>query len=280
MPDSRPAGEARPSWEDCWRLAFGTLTALPVGHPARVERATFGVAMVLAPVTTVPAVGSWIILGLLVRQGLLPVWVAGVLAIGVSALLSRALHLDGLADLADGLTAGHDPARSLEVMRRGDTGPAGTGALVIVLLLDAACLATLLTGTRGLVLATVALVASRLAPPLCARDGIPAARAEGLGMSVAGTVSRGAAWALVLGVGAAAAVVCWIVVPAASDPDARWRAATGGVLVVLGAAAGALAVRRRAVRRLGGVTGDVIGAAIEVALATALTVAVVLESIR
>ena len=111
--------------------------------------------------------------------GWAPAGVVAVLALVVTALLSRALHLDGLADLADGLTSGHDPARSLEVMRRGDTGPAGAAALVLVLLLDAACLAVLLGSAAGTALAVVALVASRLACAVCARDGIPPARPEG-----------------------------------------------------------------------------------------------------
>ncbi len=125
------------------------------------------------------------------------------LALVVTALLSRALHLDGLADLADGLTSGHDPARSLEVMRRGDTGPAGAAALVLVLLLDAACLAVLLGSAAGTALAVVALVASRLACAVCARDGIPPARPEGLGQGVAGTVGRARLLGLVVTVGAA-----------------------------------------------------------------------------
>ena len=86
---------------------------------------------------------------LLTTHGLLPYAVAAVLALVAAALLSRALHLDGLADLADGLTSGHDRERSLEVMRRGDTGPAGAAALVLVLGLDAACLASPARPTRS-----------------------------------------------------------------------------------------------------------------------------------
>jgi adenosylcobinamide-GDP ribazoletransferase len=202
--------------------------------------------------------------------------VAAVLAIVVPALLSRALHHDGLADLADGLTSGHDRERSLEVMRRGDTGPAGATALVLVLGLDAACLAALLTDATGAVLAATALVASRLAPAICARHGIPPAREEGLGHGVAGTVSRRALAALVLAVCVAAGAIAAL--PAVAGGRPWWTTALAAAAVALAAAAGAMATRHHAVRRLGGVTGDVIGAAIEIALATGLVVASALHA--
>ena len=132
---------------DSWRLAVGTFTALPTRAPHAVDRRTMGGAMLLAPVTTAPLIVAWVALARLTTHGLLPYAVAAVLALVAAALLSRALHLDGLADLADGLTSGHDRERSLEVMRQGNTGPAGAAALVLVLGLDAACLATLLTAT-------------------------------------------------------------------------------------------------------------------------------------
>jgi adenosylcobinamide-GDP ribazoletransferase len=264
------------SVRDGWRLAFGTFTALPVAAPARVDRRSFGTAMVLAPVTALPALAGSVLLGLFVVRGSLPAWVAAVLALAGTALLSRALHLDGLADLADGLTVGHDPKRSLEVMRRGDVGPAGAAALMLVTLLDAACLATLLADAGGIALAGVALVASRLAAPVCARSGIPAARPDGLGQAVAGTVSRGAAASLVVAVAVVSAALAGLVAPQAG-PSVPLLAAARAVVVVVAGLAGALAVRRRAVQRLGGVTGDVIGAAIEIGLAAALTVAVVVH---
>jgi adenosylcobinamide-GDP ribazoletransferase len=255
---------------DAWRLAVGTFTALPVEPPGRVDRAVLGRAMLLAPLTCAPAAVLWSAFGALSTTGSAPSGVVAVLALVVTALLSRALHLDGLADLADGLTSGHDPARSLQVMRRGDTGPAGAAALVLVLLLDTACLAVLFGSAAGTTLAVVALVASRLACAVCARDGIPPARPEGLGQGVAGTVGRSRLVGLVVAVGAGAAVVsAWLSRPGV----AWWAAALTGLAVVLTAAAAAVVVRRQAVRRLGGVTGDVFGAAIEVALATALVTA-------
>jgi len=260
---------------DAWRFALGTLTALRVRPPRRVDRSVVGRAMVLAPATTLPVALAWVGLGLAVHAGLLAAPVAAVLALLVAALTSRALHLDGLADLADGLTAGYDRGQSLEVMRRGDTGPAGAAAIVLVLLLDAACLALLLGDAIGTALAVVALAASRLACAACARDGIPPARPEGLGEAVAGTVNRARLVATVAAVSVLAAVA-GAAGARLSGPGHRSAAAAawaaGEVLVAAGAA---LATRRHAVRRLGGITGDVVGAAIEVALAAALVAAAV-----
>ncbi len=232
--------------------------------------------MLLAPVTTAPAAVVWAGLGLLAGAAVLPPAVAAVLALVLTALLSRALHLDGLADLADGLTSGYEPARSLEVMRRGDTGPAGAAALALTLLLDAACLATLLASGVGTSLAVTALVASRLACAVGSRRGIPAARPEGLGQGVAGTVSR-PALALLLGASALVAAGAGQLVGNGAVPS-PYAVAAGHVAVMATAVVAAMAVRGHAVRRLGGVTGDVIGAAIEISLATALVAAAVAAS--
>ena len=258
---------------DAWRLALGTFTALRVGPPRHVDADVLGAAMLLAPAAALPASLTWVGLGLLAGVGVLPAAVAAALALVAAALLSRALHLDGLADLADGLTSGHDPARSLEVMRRGDTGPAGAGAVVLTLLLDAACLTTLFATPSGTALAVTALVASRLACAVCARHGIPAARPEGLGQGVAGTVPRRALALLVGAVGAVAAGAGALV--GGAGGQSPYAVAGAHVLVVAAAAMASLGVRRRAVRRLGGVTGDVIGAAIEVSLAAALLTATI-----
>ncbi|MGO4598840.1 adenosylcobinamide-GDP ribazoletransferase [Terrabacter sp. 2RAF25] len=261
---------------DAWRLALGTFTALRIGPPRRVDGRALGGAMLLAPLTALPAALVWAGLGLLAGVSVLPAAVAAALALVVTALISRALHLDGLADLADGLTSGHDSARSLEVMRRGDTGPAGAAALVLTLLLHAACLAALFSTGVGSSLAVTALVASRLACALCARHGIPAARPEGLGQGVAGTVSR-RALAVLVGVAGVIAVGAGALVGHATAQSPY--AVAGAHAVVVSVAVGcAVVVRRHAVRRLGGVTGDVIGAGIEISLGAALVAASVVVS--
>ena len=122
------------------RMAVGTLTAIPVPPPGPPDRRTARAAMVLGPIAVAP-VG--LLAGLVgwAASLMLPPLVAGVLVLGCFALGSRALHLDGLADTADGLTASYDRERALEVMRRGNSGPAGAATLVLVLLLQAAALA-------------------------------------------------------------------------------------------------------------------------------------------
>ena len=112
------------------------------GDPAPPDRATAGAAMAWAP-----AVG--LLLGIIAAAVLVladhalgtgPL-TAAVLAVAALALLTRGLHLDGLADLADGLGSGKPAASALEIMRRSDIGPFGTVTLVLVLLAQVAALA-------------------------------------------------------------------------------------------------------------------------------------------
>ena len=58
-------------------------------------------------------------------------------------MLSRAIHLDGLADTADGLGSGRPPADALAIMRQSDVGPFGVATLVLTLLIQVSALATL-----------------------------------------------------------------------------------------------------------------------------------------
>ena len=224
---------------DAWRLATGTLTAVPVRAPARVDRATARAAMLLAPLAVLP-------LGVLVAAVLwlggalgLPTLAVGFVAVGALAAGSRALHWDGLSDVADGLTASFDRERSLSVMHAGTSGPAGVTATVVVAGVQAAAL-TAYVDTLPLALLAGALVClSRCALWIVCCTRVPAARPGGLGVTYARTVPL------------PVAVVGGVLL-----------SVTGGLVVV--------AVVRRATARLGGVTGDVFGAAIELALATTL----------
>jgi adenosylcobinamide-GDP ribazoletransferase len=245
---------------DAWRLSVGTLTALPIRPPVRVDRDTAGLAMVLAPVAVLPL---GVLVGLVLwggrGLGLNPL-ITGLLAVGALALASRAFHLDGLADTADALTASYDRERSLEVMKSGASGPAGVTALIVVLGIQAVGLAVLVTSGTGLVLAAALVCFSRVALTITCARGIPAARPDGLGATTAQSVPR------------PVAAMSWL---AAAAISAAIVAATGGPWweVMIGfavAAAVVLVLVRRAVRRLGGVTGDIHGAAIELTFAMLL----------
>jgi adenosylcobinamide-GDP ribazoletransferase len=245
---------------DAWRLSVGTLTAIRVRPPAGVDRATARIAMLLAPLAVVP-LGA--LVALVCRAGhwaqLSPLAI-GFVAVGVLALASRALHWDGLSDTVDGLTASYDQDRALQVMRSGTAGPAGVVAVVVVAGIQASALAGLGTTARGAVLAGVLVCLSRCALALTCRVGVPAARAGGLGAAAAGTVPL------------VAAVVSWTLAAALAAAVADW-AGLGwwrALLAVVAAALVVLVVVRVAVRRVGGVTGDVYGATVELALATLL----------
>jgi adenosylcobinamide-GDP ribazoletransferase len=245
---------------EAWRLAVGTLTAIPVAAPRTVDAATAGRAMLLAPVAVLPLGVLVALVGWAGERVGLNLLAVGVLAVGALAAGSRAIHWDGLSDTADGLTASYDARRSLEVMKSGTSGPAGVIATVVVAGVQAASLATLFSYGRGAALAGVLVCASRVALAITCLRGVPAARPDGLGLPHAGTVAP------------LAALVSWLVTVVVVSLVASWAylPAWRGALAVVLAGLVVVVLVRRATRRFGGVTGDVFGAAIELALATLL----------
>ena len=177
--------------------------------------------------------------------------VAGVLTVAATAGLTRGLHLDGLADTADGLGSYRDRSGALEIMRKPDVGPFGVVVLVLVVLAQAGAAAALLTRPWLSALASIAVAtaAGRLAIAAACWRRVPAARPDGLGATVAGTVGIPTLLVAAVVLGA----VSLLASPAWLGPVA--------LVVGLGAGAGLLA---HAVRRLGGITGDVLGAVCEV----------------
>ena len=184
-----------------------------------------------------------------------------VLAVATLAVLTRGLHLDGLADTADGLASYLPPERARAVMKAPDVGALGMVTVVLVLAVQAAALAAAAGHGRGAAALLLATVAGRTAVTLACVPPTPAASPEGLGALVVGTVARPTALAVVTALALGAAV------PAGSLP----AAARGLAAVGLGLLA-ARALRRHAVRRLGGVNGDVLGALVEVSTTVVLVV--------
>jgi adenosylcobinamide-GDP ribazoletransferase len=235
------------------RLAVTTLTVLPV-RAGRVDRAVAAVAMSVAPL--VGAVLGLVLAGVLLGLTAVgtPALVAAGVTVAVAALLTRGLHLDGLADTVDALGSYRSGAGALEIMKKPDIGPFGVAAIALVLLIQATALAALADHGWAVV---VAFAVGRLAVALACRRSVPAARPHGLGALVAGTVPTVIVLAggLLIAVGAVGAV-----------PGRPWQ----GPLAVLTGVVAASVLLLHAVRRFGGITGDVIGALVEITTTFAL----------
>jgi adenosylcobinamide-GDP ribazoletransferase len=183
--------------------------------------------------------------------------VAATVAVVADVALTGALHVDGLADTADGVLPHLDRDRRLAVMAEPDVGAFGVTAVVVVLGLRVAVLASLAVDVA---LVAALWCASRTVMAVAARS-VPYARAAGqAGAGPAGAGQGGGLAAAFLGrppgpVAVVGTVLATALALAADAGPARTLAAVAAV-----ALAGA-AVVAFARRRLGGFTGDVLGAA-------------------
>lgn len=247
------------------RFAFGTLTALPV-RVTRWDREAARAGMLAAPLAGL-AVGlcAAAVGGLLLLAGAAPL-LAAVATAAVPAVLTRGLHLDGLADTADGLGSAKPAEDALRIMKRSDIGPFGVITLLLVLLAQVAALTELYDEgwAYGAVAAALSAVTARLALTLAARAGVPPARPDGLGATVAGSVPARAALLTAALVTAVSAAVC-------GGLFGAYGALHHALALVAGLGAAHLLLRH-CVRRFGGVTGDVFGALAETAATATLVV--------
>ncbi|MBY6351739.1 adenosylcobinamide-GDP ribazoletransferase [Rhodococcoides corynebacterioides] len=234
------------------RLALTWTTVVPLRGPSSVTRDDARRAIAAVPLVGVVlgAVATGILV--LADAASLPPVLGGILAVAALALLTRGMHVDGLADTADGLGCYGPPERAREVMKSGGAGPFGVAALAAVGGVQAVAFGDLVA--RGHALSVIAAVTvARCAVVLACRASIPAATTTGFGALVAATQGRIAvsAWCVVaIAVGAAVAAPWW----------------QGAIAVALALAAATLLVRH-CVRRFGGLVGDVLGATIEVTTA-------------
>lgn len=230
------------------RSAIGFLTVVPIGGAAAAPASQLGRAYF-------PLVGAAVGLAAggvyLVAAAVIAPLVAAVAAMAAAAVLTGGLHLDGLADTADGLLGGSTPERRLEIMRDPRVGSFGVTALILVLVADVALLAGM-TPVGALTGLVVAGAFSRLAM-LGVVAFLPYARTEGLGIA-AGGGHRVRDFA----VGATIAALIGLLDPRRSLIAAACALLTT-VLVVL-----------MARRRIGGATGDVYGACTELGQMAAL----------
>ncbi len=183
----------------------------------------------------------------------LPPAAGAVWALVGSVLLTGGLHEDGLADAADGWGGGDTPARTLEIMRDSRIGTYGAIALVLSLSIRGAAIASLRQPDTAFaaLAAAGALGRGAMIGLLCL---LRPARPNGLGASLAPIRPVASVVGLVLAAASALALgpACGIVGLAAS-------------------ATAVLAVAAAAWRRIGGYTGDVLGAAEQVVECAVLT---------
>ncbi|MFB6957057.1 adenosylcobinamide-GDP ribazoletransferase [Streptomyces sp. NPDC056309] len=246
------------------RFAFGTLTVLPV-RVSRWDREAARGGMLCAPLAGLVVGVAAAAVGLLLLLAGAGAPLAAVATVAVPAALTRGLHLDGLADTADGLGSGKPAEDALRIMKQSDIGPFGVITLVFALLAQVAALSRAYDGSwaRGALAAVVSATVARLVLTLAARTGVPAARPEGLGAAVAGAVPVPGAIGAALVVAAAAA---------AAGAFFGAHACVLTALAVVAAVATAELLLRHCTRRFGGVTGDVFGALAETAATTVLVV--------
>lgn len=246
-------------WVEGIALSLSWLTVLPVRGPQDIDRAAAGRAIAAAPVAgavlgAVSAAASW----LAVTAGAPPMAI-GLLCVGVLALGTRGMHVDGLSDTADGLGCYGPPERAREVMHSGGAGPFGVVALIVVLGMQAVAFGSL-AQAGGWVMIVLAVIVGRVAVVLACRRGVPAAPGSGFGTLVADTQTP-------------FPILMWMLVACAASvvvaPGMPWL----GPLVVLATLLLSAVFVRHCARRFGGLNGDVLGAVLEGTVATVALVA-------
>jgi adenosylcobinamide-GDP ribazoletransferase len=258
--ENHPANHPGAWWADL-KVALALLTRLPMGPRGDAEAPDIARAGRVMPIAgaligLVGAAAFWLSDGL----GLPPL-VSGLVAVAATILFTGALHEDGLADTADGLGAATEPARRLEIMRDSRTGAYGALALILSVGLRAAALAAIAASgagagaeagagavaggvAGGVAAALISAHALARALPPAVMAWAPLARSDGLAAG-AGRPEPAQAW-FALGLGALIALLLLDLGTAVA------------AMAAAGLAAGALVLLARA--RIGGYTGDVLGA--------------------
>lgn len=235
--------------------AASLLSRLPLGH---VDLS--GARSLADSAWAWPLIGALLgtlagLVGLLGQWLGLPAPISAALSLAALIALSGALHEDGLADTFDGLWGGHDRARRLEIMRDSRVGTYGVLALALSLLLRWSALAVLLEGGWFLAPLVAASLLSRTPMVLCMAY-ITNARESGLAAASGIPTPRTAMAALAIALGLAVLLVGW----------------GGALTAVFWITLACLALGALARARIGGQTGDILGASQQISEIIALTV--------
>ena len=235
-----------PKWGDI-PAAIGLLSRLPVWVDTQQAQAhgahpswAYGLAGALFGALAALAALVGLVLGL-------PSLAIGMLVVGTTAWITGAMHYDGLADSLDGLWGGWSPKQRLDIMKDSHIGVYGVVGLICILGLQAALYGQMAKHSLWPILGVMALSRAIMVPLMTA---LPNARGEGLSASVGRPAHQTAIVAVALG-GAIAAL-------------------TGAWPALIGAPLGGLAVAAIAKRKIGGQTGDILGASQQCAETCAL----------
>jgi adenosylcobinamide-GDP ribazoletransferase len=182
-----------------------------------------------------------------------PPLVLAVLLVALDAFLTGAMHLDGLADTADGFGAGHAPEDVLRIMRDHAIGSYGACALFLALALKIAAIAALIGDAR-------AFAALLLAPVLGRWSAVFSPAVATYARPVADDAPRSVGSPARF-IGRSELIVATLIAAAFTAAFPRWRSAVAAVLVAAVITGWTSLCRRR----IGGVTGDTLGAGIQIA---------------
>jgi adenosylcobinamide-GDP ribazoletransferase len=225
-------------------LAVRFLTIVPVPGPEATGAGALGRAAWWFPVVGL-GLGASLAVADRALAWLFPPLLGALLVVSLWKVLTGGIHLDGLADCLDGL-AGGDVSQRLAIMRDSRIGVYGAAGLIVVFLSSLVALAELPSSGRPAVL-VLAPVAGRIAPLLAGTVLRAATPASGMGGEFVGSLPRSAGPTLAAAVLALAGVFVGV-----------W--AMAAVALGLGAAVFGSAL---VARRLGGITGDGLGASVE-----------------
>ncbi len=259
---------------DGLRLALTTFTVLTVRGPSSFTRRTARDAVLLAPLVGLGLglVAATVMFALrLATPTSSEVALPAVAAVVVLAFATRGLHLDGLVDTADGLGSYAPPERARTIMKEPGVGALGVVTLVLVLAVQVTALIACIGGGHGTASLLLATITGRLAVLAACTPRTPAASPDGLGATVAGTVPRNIPL-LYAGVVALLAGLAELFDERTAPLVDRFQDAGQVVVALVVGLVVARLLRAHCVRRLGGMTGDVLGALLEVTTAVVLVV--------
>lgn len=178
--------------------------------------------------------------------------IAAAIALGAQIMITGAMHEDGLADTADGLWGGWDKKRRLEIMKDSHIGTYGVMALLIITLIRWSALTALLAA--GQWVAIIAIAAISRAPMAVLLAILSNARGTGLSQSVGAIPTRSAQLAVLIGI-AFALLLGW-----------------HGIMAAIAVSVVVTSLMILAKKKIGGQTGDILGASQQLAEAAALGV--------